>query len=76
MNPSKTEAVANGVASGIEPLVVNAREARRMLGGVSYTTLWRLMRAGHIRPLPGVRMKLFSIRALRRFVEQQERRAA
>jgi hypothetical protein len=52
----------------VERLTYNAREARQALG-VSSTTLWRLEKRGLIAPIGGLRTKLFSIAAIRRFVD-------
>lgn len=52
----------------IEKLTYNSREARQALG-VSSTTLWRWERAGLIVPVGGIRTKLYSVAALRRFVD-------
>lgn len=52
----------------IEKLTYDSREARQALG-VSNTTLWRLEKAGFIVPIGGLRKKLYSVAAVRRFVE-------
>ena len=59
----------NKTEGSVEKLAVTTREACRLLGGISATSLWRIQRAGHLAPLPGLRMKLFSVKALKRYVE-------
>jgi len=55
--------------SQVEKLTYSTREACKALG-VSHATLWRLVKAEKILPLQtGLRTKLFSVQAIRRFVE-------
>lgn len=53
----------------IERLTYNAREACAALG-VSPVTLWRLDKRDVLKPLPGLRHRLYSVAALRRFAEK------
>ncbi|HVZ63391.1 MAG TPA: helix-turn-helix domain-containing protein [Lacunisphaera sp.] len=53
----------------IERLTYNSREAAAALG-VSKITLWRMAQRGDLLPIPGLRKKLYSVAALRRFAEQ------
>jgi DNA-binding XRE family transcriptional regulator len=55
----------------VERLTYNKREAAAALG-VSMTSIWRLEKQGLLRPIPGLRYKLFSVAAVRRFVESGE----
>jgi len=52
----------------IEPLACRREEACRLLGGISTVSLWRMEKAGLIRPVPGIRHKLYSLQSLRDFV--------
>lgn len=51
----------------VERLLCNRTEARRMLGGISETTMWRWEQLGLIRPLPHLRHKMYSVEMLKRF---------
>lgn len=51
-----------------EPLACSREEARRVLGGISESTMWRLEKRGLIKAIPHLRHKLYSIEELRRFV--------
>ena len=53
----------------IERLTYTSTETAAALG-VSKITLWRMAQRGQLLPLPGLRHKLYSISALRRFVER------
>ena len=56
--------------SRVEKLTYNTREVCQALG-VSVTTLWRLEKRGLISPIgAGLRMKLYSVAALRKFVDK------
>lgn len=52
----------------VEALACRRREACRLLGGISTVSLWRLEKRGLIRPVPGLRHKLYAIQSLRDFV--------
>jgi hypothetical protein len=71
-NPIK--AVAPAISSAqpeptVERLAYSAKEAAEALG-VSSVTLWRLAKRGKLQPIPGLRHRLYSIAALRRFAER------
>lgn len=51
----------------VQKLAYSAKEASEALG-VSTTTLWRLEKRGLIRAVPGMRVKLYGVDELRRFV--------
>ena len=53
----------------VERLTYSSREVCEALG-LSITTLWRLTKRGHLTPLPGIRHKLYSVAAVRRFAEK------
>ena len=53
----------------IERLAVDQVEARRLLGGISRTCLWRIERQELLRSLPGLGRKYYSVAALRDYVE-------
>jgi hypothetical protein len=53
----------------VEKLAYNKSEACAALGGISVTTLWRFEKRGLLKPIPGIRHKLYPVAALRRFVE-------
>ena len=53
--------------TNLEVLAVTEERARAMLGGISATTMWRLRKAGFIRPVPGLKI-LYSVDELRAFV--------
>ncbi len=59
----------NASENKVERLTLTSREVCEALG-VSITTLWRLTKRGHLTPLPGLRHKLFSVAAVRRFAER------
>jgi hypothetical protein len=65
--PEKTEGKRE--LQQVEKLTYNTREACQALG-VSPTTLWRMEGKGIIHAVPGLRMKLYSVRALRRLVDE------
>lgn len=52
----------------VECLTYTAKEACAALG-ISNTSLWRWERRGLVKPMPGIRHKLYSRKALSRFVE-------
>jgi hypothetical protein len=54
--------------SQISPLAVHEKEARRLLGGISFTTLWRLRKRGLITTIQGMRT-LYPVSSLQNFVE-------
>jgi hypothetical protein len=49
-------------------LAYNSEDARRALGGISRTTLWKLEKLGKIRPVECVRHKLYPRSELIRFL--------
>lgn len=53
----------------VERLTYTKREACIAIG-VSEVTLWRLEKKGLLSPIPGLRHKLYSVAALRRFAER------
>ncbi|HTL67957.1 MAG TPA: helix-turn-helix domain-containing protein [Lacunisphaera sp.] len=59
----------NAAQNTVERLTYSATETAAALG-VSKITLWRMAQRGEIMPLPGLRKKLYSVAALRRFVER------
>lgn len=59
--------VAELLDDNIRPLVVRPQDAARMLG-VSDNTLRRLVKDGHLQPVPHLRPTRYSIRALEQFV--------
>lgn len=50
----------------VERIAYNAAEACKALG-VSSVTLWRLEKRGVLKPIPGLRHRLYSVESLRRF---------
>ena len=52
----------------LETLACRSDEARRLLGGISCVTMWRLEKRGLIRAVNGVRTKLYVVQSLRDFV--------
>jgi len=59
-------------AEPLAALLVDEREARRLLGGLCAKTLYNLRRAGE---LPGVRIGsriMYDVADLRRFIERQK----
>ena len=59
--------MSSPAAQPIEKLTLSTREVCQALG-ISVTTLWRLEKAGKITPIStGLRMKLYSTDAIRRF---------
>lgn len=50
----------------VERIAYNAAEACKALG-VSSVTLWRLEKRGLLKPIPGLRHRLYSVESLRRF---------
>ena len=71
----KTLEIQNNAASApaIERLAFSGEEIQRALG-VSSVTLWRLEKRGLLRPLPGLRRKLYATSEVQRFLSG--RRAA
>jgi fatty acid-binding protein DegV len=59
----------DGKEGRVEKLTYNARETCQALG-ISPTTLWRLEKRGRITAISGLRTKLFSVRALRKFADE------
>jgi hypothetical protein len=59
-------------AEPLAPLLVDEREARRLLGGLCAKTMYNLRRAGE---LPGVKIgtrTMYDLADLRRFVDRQK----
>lgn len=59
----------------VERITYTGQEAAAALG-VSGTTLWRWEKRGLIKPVPGIRLKLFSVAELKRFASASRREAA
>lgn len=55
----------------MEPLAVREPEARRLLGGISRETLWRLRKVGRIESYTFGTARFYPVEALRRFVDEQ-----
>ena len=55
----------------MEPLAVREPEARRILGGISRETLWRLRKSGRIESYTIGAARFFPMDALHRFVAEQ-----
>ena len=55
----------------MEPLAVRETEARRILGGISRETLWRLRKSGRIESYTIGAARFFPMDALHRFVAEQ-----
>lgn len=53
----------------VEPLALNKEQTKQALGGISDVTLWRLERRGLLPSVPGIRHKLYSVAAIKRFLE-------
>lgn len=70
-----TNAATLTSAPKIERLVFNSVELRTALG-ISRTTMWRLIRAGHLHPLPGNRRLHFSIADVNRYLASARQEAA
>ena len=59
-------------AEPLTPMLVNEREARRLLGGLCAKTMYNLRRAGE---LPGVKIGsriMYDVADLRAFIERQK----
>ncbi len=56
-------------ATKVEPVAYNEKETRLMLGGISRSTLYRLLVAGHLERLPGLR----SVQVTRASIERLAR---
>ncbi len=52
----------------VEKLAYNKKEVQAALG-IGETTIWRLEKRGLLRPVPGLRHKLYPVAQLRRLVE-------
>lgn len=57
-------------ATSVAPLALNAVQTRQALGGISETTLWRLTARGLLRPVPGIRHRLYPVSGIQRFLER------
>lgn len=62
--PEKNSEIAAPV---LERLVYNRIELGQVLG-LCETSIWRLERRGLIKPVPGLRHKLYSVEAVKRFI--------
>ncbi len=58
----------NSAPASVESLTYNSAQVCAVIG-IKRTTLWRLERRGMLRPLPGIRHKLYSRKAVARYVE-------
>ena len=56
-------------APKIERLTYTSKEVCQTLG-ISVATLWRMNARGFLKPLPGIRHKLYSVAAIKRFAEK------
>ena len=74
--PMKTNVSENGLqdAQKIERLAYSGEEIQRALG-ISHVTLWRLEKRGLLRPLPGLKRKLYAVAEVQRFVGGKARGA-
>jgi hypothetical protein len=52
----------------VEPMALNAEQTRKALGDISEVTLWRLNKRGLLRPVPGIRHRLYSVASIKRFL--------
>lgn len=57
------------MSNAIERLTYNSKEVKAALG-ISASTLWRLTARGYLKPLPGIRHRLFSVAQVKRFAEK------
>ena len=70
MKNTRTTQIVRALAEPVEKLTYNTQEVCQALG-ISVTTLWRLEKAGKISPInSGLRMKLYSVQGLRKFINQ------
>jgi hypothetical protein len=69
MTTDTTDKSQEATSPAVERLTYRSREAATALG-ISMTTLWRLDKRGDLKPIPGLRHRLYSIKALQRFAER------
>jgi hypothetical protein len=55
----------------LEPLAVREPVARKLLGGISRETLWKLRRAGKVRTYTVGASRFYPVEGLRRFIQEQ-----
>ena len=63
-------------SAAVEKLVYTLAETSAALGGLSRTTLWRLEQTGALRPLHGIRHKMYAVREILRYVDKQTKAGA
>ena len=60
----------------IEPLLVDVREARRLLGNISNNAFWRIARAGELELVGTTRKRWVTVESIRDHVERMRAAAA
>ncbi len=68
LTESQGRSAAQTGTAPLEPLAYNTQQTCLLLGGISTVTLWRLTVRGLIRPIKGVRHRLYSRREIERFI--------
>jgi DNA-binding transcriptional MerR regulator len=65
------------LAAGQQPekLAFTRREVQAALGGISTVTLWRLEKRGLLRPVQGIRHRIYARTEIERFLDRQTRAA-
>jgi hypothetical protein len=56
----------------VAPMLVNEREARRLLGGLSAKTMFNLRRAGELATVKIGSRVMYDLAELRRFIERKK----
>jgi hypothetical protein len=65
------EGPATAPAGSMEPESVDEKTARRLLGGISRTTLWRELALGDLDRVPGTRRVLVTLSSIRQWTARK-----
>jgi len=70
-SPTIAPPFAPAPTHAVEKIALTAAETRAALGGISDVTLWRLSKRRLLMPIPGIRHRLYSVAAIKRFAESR-----